>query len=224
MNETSVNIFGHALYEPVTVVTNLLISFSCAYFFMKLRSGTDQKLRNYWRFFFFYIGLSTFIGGIAHGFKPYFSEQGFYILWMTMNLTSIPSSYYLLKATIETTGYAPETKVKLGYAAIGAAAVLAILTVILNNFVLIKINAGIVILLTIIRHAVLLKKAWPGAVYILGGFAFSLSSLVVHTAKLSLSDWFNFKDISHVIMNISLAVIFIGVSLKTRPQSLAAVK
>jgi hypothetical protein len=211
VSETSILISGHALYEPTTVITDLIISLSCAVFaFYLKRTQGDKEQKKYWLLFFIFIGLSTLIGAIAHGFKPYFQPKVYYVVWMLMNLTSIPSSFYLLKATIGISNYSPEKKKELGRYALYAMIVLALLTVVINQFVLIKINAGIVILLTIIRHVQTQKQGWAGSGLIWGGFAFSLSSLIVHTAKLSYSEWFNFKDISHVIMNISLAIIWIG--------------
>ncbi|MFL5752094.1 MAG: DUF6962 family protein [Bacteroidia bacterium] len=225
MKETVITIFGHALYEPVTVITNLFISLTCAYFFIRLRSADNQaKLLKYWRLFFFYIGLCAFIGSIAHGFKPYFSLTGFYILWMAMNVSNLPGSYYLLKAGIEISGFRDDVKRKLNVAIFIYMGIIAVLTVILNNFQLIKINALIVILFTIVQHFRAWRKGLPGNGYIWGGYAFSITALIVHTAKLSVSEWFNFKDLSHIIMNITLIILYIGVRKKTISKADTAVR
>ena len=217
MKETFIDIFGFHVLEPVTVLTDILLSIFCIYFYNKLNfPGNKAVLGKYWRMFFLYIGISTFIGAVAHGFRSYFSSEAFYFLWMTMNLSSIPSSYYLLKATIELSEFKDETKFRLTMITLAATILLTILTLIINNFVLIKINAGLVVILALIRHYHTYKKGYTGSGYIVFGFAFSLSSILVHTAQLSISEWFNFRDISHVIMNISLYIIFTGVLIKTR--------
>ncbi len=217
MKETFIDILGLHILEPVTVLTDILLSIFCIYFYNKLNfQGNQALLGKYWRLFFLFIGLATFIGAIAHGFKSYFSEEVYYFVWMTMNVSSIPSSYYLLKATIELSEFTDEQKAKLTRISFFAMLLLTIFTMLLNNFVLIKINAAIVIILALIRHYHTYKKGYSGSGYIVAGFAFSLSSVVVHSAQLSISEWFNFKDISHVIMNISLYIIFTGVLLKTK--------
>ena len=45
------------------------------------------------------------------------------------------------------------------------------------------------------------------------GITISFLTAVVFTLKISVSDWFNFKDIAHVIMMISVCLIFYGVGL-----------
>ncbi len=217
LEQTFIDIFHFRLLEPVTVLTDVLLSIFCMYFYNKLNFPCHaKKLGLYWRLFFLFMGISTFIGAIAHGCKLYFSNEVFYFVWMTMNVCSIPSAYYLLKATIELSEFKPELKKRLTLLAATAMTLLMLLTMWMNNFVLIKVNAGIVITLTLIRHYHTYKKGYSGSGYIVFGFAFSLLSIIVHTAQLSISNWFNFKDISHVIMNISLYIIFTGVLLKTR--------
>jgi hypothetical protein len=216
VKETVINIFGHALYEPVTVLTNLFIVLSCAWFFLNLsRSANQTALLNYWKWFFFFIGLSAFIGAIAHGFKPYFSLTLFSMIWLCMNLSNLPASYYLLKAGIEISGFSDSLQKRLNQAALIYIVIAVILTIIFNHFLLIKINALIVIVFTIIQHFRAWRKGFPGNGQIWGAYVFSLVALVVHTAQLSVSEWFNFKDISHVIMNVTLIILFIGVKIKT---------
>ncbi len=219
MKETFIDIFEFHLLEPVTVLTDILLSIFCIYFYNKLNfPGNKATLGKYWRFFFLFMGISTFIAAIAHGCKAYFSNQVFYFIWMAMNISSIPSAYYLLKATIELSEFTDQLKRRLTTISLAAMLLLTVLTVYINNFALIKVNAGIVILLALVRHYHTYKKGYQGSGYIVFGFAFSLSSIVVHTTQYSLHEWFNFKDISHVIMNISLYIIFTGVLMKTRNE------
>jgi hypothetical protein len=143
---------------------------------------------------------------------------------MAMNVSNLPGSYYLLKAGIEISGFRDTIKRKLNVAIFIYMGIIALLTIILNNFQLIKVNALIVIVFTIIQHFRAWRKGIPGNGYIWGAYAFSITALIVHTAKLSVSDWFNFKDISHVIMNITLIILFIGVKQKTLNTGSPAIK
>ena len=89
-----------------------------------------------------------------------------------------------------------------------------VFTLVLTNFVLIKIHAGIVLSYSLIVHAISLKNKQEGSGYIVAGILISFFSIVIHILKISLSDWFNYKDIAHVIMLCSLYYIFKGASLK----------
>jgi hypothetical protein len=221
MSITSTHIFGFNLLEPVTVLTNVLISAFCLYFYLKLNHlGNQPKLKKYWRLFFLFFGISAILGGIAHGFKPYFEPLIFYYVWLSMNLTGLVIAYYLLCTNLEFAKLEKQKK-QILYALILFITVLfSVITLTTNNFLSVKINGGIAVIISLITHFQTYRKGMPGSGYISFGFAFSLLSIVVHSAQFSISEWFNYKDISHVIMNISLYFIFVGVTRKLGNDSI----
>lgn len=180
-------------------------------YFKLYRSPQEAKLSRYWRFFFLFFGINAFVGFITHGFKSYFTEQQFYYVFLTMNLASVPITFSLMKANVENTNLKTDTKKNFNVVIFIASAIFVAITIMSNTFVVVKISALISILLTIIVYTATYRKGFAGHGYIVCGFAVSISALVVHGAKLSFSDWFNFKDISHVIMIISLILIFMGI-------------
>ncbi len=218
MKETWYDIAGIHIQEPVTVVTNMLIVGTCAFLYYKVgRKNTEKSLLvKYWRLFFFFFGLNALIGSVAHGFKSYFSPDTFYYVWLCMNLASVPITYYLLRANIELSKFTPKNKRICEIIVLCLSLIFAVLTAITNTFAMVKINALIAILVTIVSHYRAYKYRRPGSGYITFGFTFSILALVVHGAKLSFGDWFNFKDISHVMMNITLCIIYAGVLLELR--------
>jgi len=210
MNETvtTLDLFGVHILEPMTAATDVLLGVFSLIFFKRLMVPTTHTaLAKYWRGFFLFLGISTLIGVIAHGFKTYFSDEVYKYVWMTMNLSSIPSSYYILKAVVEEGQYTPERKQLFGRISLGVMLLLALLTIIMNQFVLIKINAGLVIVLTLIQYSFCYKRNIAGTGMILFGFGFSTLAIVVHSLKLSLHEYFNYKDISHIIMLTSLYIL-----------------
>lgn len=223
LRETYIDILNVHITEPTTAFTDLLLALACLVFYRKLEltSITQRTPLKYWRLFFLFIGISTCIGAIAHGFRSYFSDTQFFVIWLLMNVTSIPSSFYLLKATIDITDFSNQKKKILSQLSLGLMMLLAVVTCYANSFLLIKINAGVVILITLIKQYATYKKGLIGSGNIVFGFVFSLSSIVVHSLKLSVNDYFNFKDISHVIMLISLYIIFMGVFLKAVNSSVS---
>lgn len=221
MKETGIDLLHIHLMEPTTVITNLITGGLCLYFFKKLTQQPVQfTLGSNWKFFFLYMGISSIIGAFTHGLKSYFGNDNYYYLWLFMNLSGIPCSYFLLQANIELSKLSDSLKQLLKKLSIVLTATLTLLVIGLNDFLFIKINAGFVILLTLYNHLKRYNEGHQGNGFIFAGFLVSTLSILVHTMKLSYSDWFNFKDISHVIMSISLYIIFIGVMLKMKVHEL----
>jgi len=215
MNITSTHIFGFDLLEPVTVLTNVIISGFCLYFYLKLNHiGSQIKLKKYWRLFFLFFGISAILGGIAHGFKPYFEPLVFYYVWLSMNLTGLVITYFLLRSNLEFANPEKPKKQLLQLLILSVTLLFLFITIVSNNFLSVKINGGIAVIISLITHFQTYRKGLPGSGYISFGFTFSLLSIVVHSTQFSISEWFNYKDISHVIMNISLYFIFLGVTRK----------
>ncbi|MBV6644068.1 MAG: hypothetical protein KI790_01385, partial [Cyclobacteriaceae bacterium] len=89
------DIGGVIISEPVTAITNILITLTCLYAFRKLRSSKDLSVKN-WSFFFLTLGISAFVGAFGHLLSHY--EFGFIkpITW----LMSIFTVYFAQQASI----------------------------------------------------------------------------------------------------------------------------
>ncbi len=214
--ETSLDI-GLKIMEPMTVVTNLMVTAFCVYFFIQLKSFQSHPLRKFWSLFFLIFGISTFIGAIAHGLHFYMNEKIFGIVWMIMNISIILSSYFLLLATIEMVKKDNSDRQRILRIAVRSITlIIASITVIMNDFRMIMIYAGVVVLLSIVFNFAAYRRGVRGCGQITFGFALSTISILVHSAKFSLHLYFNYKDISHVIMIFSLYFIFTGVRNRAR--------
>jgi hypothetical protein len=71
-----------------------------------------------------------------------------------------------------------------------------------------------VLLYSFIVHLITYFRKQPGSGVIAGGILVSFLSILTHSIRLSFSEWFNYKDVSHVIMIISIIFIFVGAKLK----------
>jgi hypothetical protein len=216
IKDTEINI-GFLLSEPITVLTNIFITLSCVYFYFSIQREKQHKdWSAHWKNFFLWIGISAFLGGIFHGSKYCLSLGSQESVKLIMNLASIPASYSLLRISAQILPLKNSTQKLLNRVSLLSMGVLTLVTIYINQFFIVKIIAGIVILISIFSHNYSFRKGILNNNFVTYGFLFSLSSIVVHSLKLSLNDWFNFKDISHVIMNISLFSIFFGVISQSR--------
>jgi hypothetical protein len=60
---------------------------------------------------------------------------------------------------------------------------------------------------------------WVYKTYISFGFFISFLTIYVHSQKLSFAKWFNHNDISHVIMYVSILLIFRGIKYQCKAQA-----
>jgi hypothetical protein len=206
-------LFGKIIFEPVTILTNLLIAFFCFYAFSGC-SRIKTKLATQWAWFFMLIGISSLLGSVAHGVHFQLGNSFLQIVIFLMNSVSLVAIYFCFKAANITLAKGKGQNRFVDIFVITWIILLLVITFMQNNFVLIKIHAGIVLTYSLIIHFLANKK--PGNAFIAWGIIISFLSIVVHSLHLSFSEWFNYKDIAHVIMVISLATIYRGVMLRLR--------
>lgn len=209
---TYIVLSGLIVFEPVTILTNALITAFCIFAFFRINK-VKQVLNYYWARFFLFIGTSSLLGSVAHGIHYQWGSFFLNVMIFAMNAISLIAIYYCFKAAHH---YYFSSRQRQGnystYIVVGWIIILLIITLLQNNFLLIKIHAGIVLSYSLIIHLITYKK--PGSKLIAWGIIVSFLPIIVHSLHFSLSEWFNYKDIAHVIMLVSLAMIYSGVQKK----------
>ncbi|MCW3078434.1 MAG: hypothetical protein JWO32_3043 [Bacteroidetes bacterium] len=202
---------GAIIFEPVTILTNFFIAAFSIFAFYKIQQY-NVPLAKHWAFFFLMIGLSSAVGSLAHGAHYQLGVGFLKTTVFLMHSISLIAIYFCFKAaSLYHSIIHKKTNNKfVTLFVVIWIIVLLILTFIQNNFLLIKIHAGIVLTYSLIIHIINYKK--PGSANIAWGIVISFLSIVVHSLKLSLSEWFNYKDISHVFMLICLICMLQGVT------------
>jgi hypothetical protein len=222
-NTTSIDLVNIHFLEPTTAFTDLMLSLLCILFFYRLNNpDQNDKLNEQWRKFYMYFAISSFTGFVAHGLRFYMSDNVFNMVWMTMNILTLFTTFYAFMACFALKGFNDyklhKAKNIVLYGLLGFAA----LIVVNNNFLIAKIAVGLGVIYCLYTHYKTYKKGIKGSGLIFFGFILAVSTIVVHTTRLSYSEWFNFKDISHVIMMMSLTIVFYGVLMKTRQSQTKA--
>jgi hypothetical protein len=213
---TYIILFRLIIFEPVTILTNAFIALFCFFAFKKVIIFKTQ-LSFCWAYFFLLIGLSSLVGSVAHGVHYQFGTFFLNTVVFLMNAISLIAIYFCFKAAnMYLFLNKAQPNKNASYFVIAWIMVLLILTLIYNNFLLIKIHAGIVLLYSIIIHFITYIKKQSGSGWIAFGILISFFSIAVHSLKLSISIWFNYKDISHLIMLASSILIFAGVEIKLK--------
>ena len=71
---------------------------------------------------------------------------------------------------------------------------------------------GIGLVFILISHVITNRRGLEGSLFVVIGMSCSFIPVFIHSQQISLSKWFNFNDISHVFMMLSLYFIFLGVT------------
>lgn len=223
---TSVNWGGIIITEPMTAFTNLLLSILGITFFLSLKKNNSGNIvTTYWSNFFLFFGTATFIGVITHGFTLYLGDIGYKFLKTVMNLINMVGILYSVKATITYASYNDVVTKKANKIFLSLFVLFSSLTIIVNflnmppkfnNFVFVTINSAISLVFVVFVYYKSYKNGNKLSGNLLFGMGISFITVYIFLAKVTISEWFNHKDISHVIMMVSIYFVYRGAILNEK--------
>ncbi|MDF2437652.1 MAG: hypothetical protein K0Q95_2028 [Bacteroidota bacterium] len=211
MTDTTIVLGGFTIHEPVTVFTDYIITVIAFIYYWKLPS-TNEVVK-YWRLFFLFISLSTFFGGSSHALFAAHEGWEYKSLWLPMQFLNGLAVYYAQKATLlsvlkDSKNY---NVWKLSYV-IQLTLYYIVLIVVQKYIVTIIDNALGLIPIMIVHLNAKVKEDYQK--FIGYGILVSFITAIVHGLKFSLHDYFNYNDIAHVFIMISLTIMYWGVKQK----------
>jgi hypothetical protein len=200
----------------MVIVTNLALFLVSLYCFRQLKSY-GQAYSHQMGWFLFMIGIGGVFGAVAHATHYQLGHGFFNAVVFTSNLLSLISVYFCFKGSYTyynlQRGTAPN-KMVIGFVTAWIS-ILVIITLINSTFLLIKIHAGLVLIYALAVHYMAYRKKDRGSGMIVLGILVSFLSIIVHSLKISLHEWFNHKDIAHVIMIVSMIIIYRGIRINS---------
>ena len=221
-DQPSIFIAGIRLDEPVTTLTDLIISAVCFYAFFKLsKIAKKQPLHQYLRFYFLSMGIATFIGGIVgHGFLYLFSFAWKLPGW----LTSMVSIALIERASIAQARKLIAPKWGRALAILNIVELLTFMTLTFStlNFFFVEVHTtyGLLIIVGSLNIFIYIRTRDPGSKLFLWAVGFSALGALVFMNKWSLHPWFNYFDLSHVFLTIAAVIFYKGSRVIIRNTSL----
>ena len=213
--QPSVELFNIRIDEPVTTITDLIVSAVCFYAFYKLHKiPVKNSVHRNLKYYFLSMGIATLIGGlIGHGLLYLFTFAWKLPGW----LTSMFSIALLERASIM---YAkPLIKSKIGnffaWMNLIELTTFVIITFSTLNFFFVEVHSayGLLIIVTSFNLVVYRKtKSEASKLFLIAVGITSISALIFMN-EWGISKWFNHFDISHILMAISAFIFYKG-SLK----------
>lgn len=203
-----IDIAGFHVLEPMTGITNLLVSLA-GYWVVRMLGeqvpGDKEVLQ--WRRFLGWVAFSTFLAAFAHA-------TGF--LWLRV-LGWMPAGIGLYFVQLSLVDYLESERSKRSLKVLSAIqlGLFLVLNVVFANFLVSMINMtiGLLILVTYFHLRAYRNSRGIGHLWILGSVGLLLLSAVIHVAKLSLHIHFSHKDIGHVLMAFAILGFGQGVLL-----------
>lgn len=196
--------------EPVTVLTDLLVSIVCFYAFVKLKqhphiSAVPFRL---YRWFFFTMGLATAFGGIiGHGLLHYLSPEwklpGWIISMIAVGLAERAAIMHARPLIRKNLGSF------LAWVNLFELFTIMFLAMYTLNFLFVEAHAlyGLLLILFSFEVYVYYKTRDKGSRTALWAVFWAALAATTHIAKISPHTWFNYLDLSHVLMAIGNLVL-----------------
>ena len=209
--QPSIFIHGIRVDEPVTVVTDLMVSAVCFYAFFKLNQlNSGNKVHMYLKYYFLTMAMATGIGGLlGHGFLYVFEKS----IDISMDvspwklpawLISMFSIMLIERAAIEYARPIINPKIGTFFSWLNIFEFLTFVTITFTslNFFFVQVHAayGLLIVVTSFSIYVYWKQRTRGSKIFLVAVSFAALSALIFLNKWGISPWFTHFDVSHTLM------------------------
>jgi hypothetical protein len=207
MNMTSISFFNLQILEPSTFISDVSLGIACLIFYRYIINIASSKTHKYYALFFLFMSLSGFFGAFAHALYLYTGKPLQYIGWLMSGI----SVFSLEKAIF--LRFPDENKKKLFIKISGARLlVISLITIAYMNFMIVKINIVIGLLLTVMP--LMLFQYYSAGIkyylYIALGIILAVIPALLHSLNFRFEGWINLNDFNHYFLIICLFFMFLG--------------
>lgn len=215
--DTSWDFGNFVLYEPVTVLTDLVVTAVCWYAFFKLKSAAAGRLRWLFRAYFLTMGLATAYGGIiGHGFIVQlgyvWKMPGWYVSMFSVALLERAAIFHAQPLLSEKTGrwFARLNLVELFS--------LCVVVAYTQNFFFVEAHAayGMLVVVLSLEYYVYRQTGSLASKQLLWAVGIAALAATVHLLEISIHRWFNHLDLSHLLMAWGAWYFYKGADLVLR--------
>jgi len=218
MELPTIELFGLTVTEPFTWITNWLVAAASFYFGHMLFHHKQANLHmKFWSMFFLFMGVASTTGGTAHGYINYVGNNFHYAAWIFTGI----AVYGAQRASIE---LIKEYKLFLILKWFILIEVITMISSVIffQSFESVRVNSAfglIGVVMPIQFYAYRYKGIKASGIIILGILS-NIAPAIIHAMKFSYNRWFNFNDLSHVVMIGCFYIIYRGASMITDRQSM----
>lgn len=210
--QPSIELFGITIMEPMVTFTDLWITGVCVYAFIRLfKLNKPGRVHQYMRWYFFIMGLATFLGGIlGHAFQYAVGLEwklpGWLISMLAVMAVERASIMHAQPVINKTFGKFLEV------ANIIELLTFAVITFSTLNFFFIQVHSAYGLGLVVLPlHFLVFRRTRNRAsrIFVLT-VLFATLAAFFYTSGIGLGIWFNHLDIAHTVMAISMYCFYRG--------------
>jgi len=204
-DQPSILIGNIIISEPITTLTDLIITFICLFCVFRLKKEPeDIKAKSYMQFYLLFIGISTFLAGIlGHSFNHILGFEWKLPGW----IASIVAIGFLERAALEhSKALIPEKVYKrLKIFNIIEISTFTLTAIITMNFLTVVVQTAFVMvfIVLVLQIYTYQRTGDKGCYFMIIAIAVAALSAFTFIFKISFSKWFNHADLSHIIIAIS---------------------
>jgi hypothetical protein len=211
----SIQIAGIVITEPGTCFTDVLLSVLCFILYKRAHKNFSRHhFINAWKFFFLFMSLSTCIGVFVHGFSTYIPTTVYHYAWMAMNICAAIASYFTMRAVTKFIVKNTRQRKRLNFINLLILVGFCLATIFFNLFEIVKVYIAIAVTINFIAHLIGHLKFDETSKYIMLGMFISFFTIFIHSTKIIFNAWIDYKSISHLIMIMSILLVYRGVYLR----------
>jgi hypothetical protein len=210
--QPSVYVFGICIDEPIAMLTNIIVALVCFYAFYQMHKKKIPGRANlYFRLYFLLMGIATLLGGvIGHGFlyalRFEWKLPGWLIGMVAVGLiqhAAIAHARPIIKPHIGNYFLAFN---------LTELVTLMIATIVTLNFKWVELHSvyGLLAIVSTFHAYIYYRTKDKGSLTILVGLAITGIASLIFKNKISLHTWFNYQDISHLLLAIAAYVLYLG--------------
>lgn len=213
--QPSIEILNIRIDEPVTTLTDLLFAAACFFASYKIwkykASGRIEKL---FTFYFLTLGMGAAFGGvICHAFLYGLSDPWKLVSWIFL-LISVACIVQALALLLK-----PLVRSRISFVVTGLN-ILFLFTAMFFTVRFVDFSAvkfyyilGMALICGPISIYVYQRTRNRGGLLMMCGIGLALPTAFIFSYKLGISPWFNHNDISHIILTLSVLIIYRGAVL-----------
>lgn len=227
LRQPDVNIFGLRLQEPITTITDLLVTAVCFYAFWKIKkSGVSGKAVQHIKYYFVLMGIGIGLGGlIGHGFQYIFSPAWKCVGWV---IGMIAVLFFEFSALEYTANLIPKKwhKILMGFSIIEII-IAFVFTIIFIDFKYVQYHMiyGFIVVIFSLHLLIYYKTNDNGSRWMLAGVGMLVVAISAFSYRVAPHVWFNHNDLSHVFIAIASYLFLKGaLHLGDPPKKLASQK
>jgi hypothetical protein len=198
--------------EPMTLITDWILAALCVVLGARLarrsrESGSRSSQLLAWAFYS--TALGAFVGGAAHGFRPYLGDVGLMATWK-LTVWSIGATAFLFVASAATAALSSTPRRALVAVAATQAAVYSLWMMTHDDFFWVIADYVPAMLVVLLLQILQWRRGEPSAGWIAAGIATSFLGAGIQASGLAPHRHFNHNDLYHVVQMAATWMLYRG--------------